>query len=126
MGRRQTPGELAAARIGDWPVQVSARRRLAAAHAASVWAEARTGMVNRAQGLWAHVGGRTAAFEGQVDLAFLATVGAHIGRCPVCEKRWVDGEIPYELLTAAVKRRPFGRLLVMVAREIRAQRRSSR
>jgi hypothetical protein len=86
-----------------------------------VWGEALTGAVNRSEGLlraarW-HL---RQAYLGQVDLAFLATVAAHLERCETCEKRWIDGEVPYELLTSAVRRRPAGSLLAVIAREQRA------
>lgn len=88
-----------------------------------VWTEAVTGMVNRATGLWTHVGEDPRAFAGQVDLAFLATVAAHLRRCEQCWKPWIDTEVPVELLTAAVRRTPAGEVFKVLMREIRAQRR---
>jgi len=90
-------------------------------HAFEVWNQALTGMVNRAEGLLRAADGVEAAFLGQVDLCFLATLAAHLERCERCEKRWIDGEVPYEMLTSAVRRRPAGSLLAVIAREQRAR-----
>jgi hypothetical protein len=126
-GRRRTPGELAAARAGDFPVVVSRRRGLAMRHARGVWETARTGVVNRAGGLWALVDGEQREFLGQVDLAFLATVAGHVRRCEECPLVWVDGEVPLDLLTAAVRRTAAWEVFRPVLREIRvAQGRSGR
>lgn len=118
------PGQLAAGRIGPWPGnRVSAKPQgLARQHAAGVWLDAQTGMVNRAERLWRHVDGDQTSFEGQVDLAFLATVGAHLERCTRCWQTWIDGEVPVELLTAAVRRIPAWEVYRVLLREIRAQR----
>lgn len=121
--RRRTPGQIAADRVGEWPDGVSRKRNgLAAGHAAGVWETARTGMVNRAGALWALVDGDRRAFEGQVDLAFLATVAGHLRRCAVCDREWVDGEVPLDLLTAAVRRIPAWEVFRPLVREIRASR----
>jgi len=90
-------------------------------HAFEVWGQALTGAVNRSEGLFRAASGIEAAFLGQVDLAFLATVAAHLEGCERCEKRWIDGEVPYEMLTSAVRRRPAGSLLAVIAREQRAR-----
>lgn len=79
-------------------------------------------MVNRSQGLWAHVDGDARAFAGQVDLAFLATVAGHLRRCERCWLEWIDGETPAELLTAAVRRTAAWEVYRVLLREIRAQR----
>lgn len=122
MGRwKASPGQQAAARIPAWP-KVSARQRLADGHAREVWGAARAGMVNRAEGLWAHTGGDPVGFAGQVDLAFLATVAGHLRRCETCWRTWVDGEVPVQLLTAAVRRTKAGEIWKVLEREIRAQR----
>lgn len=119
----RAPGARAAARIPAWP-KVSRRRALADEHAREVWGQARAGMVNRAEGLMAHVGGDPRAFAGQVDLAFLATVAGHLRRCPRCWLVWVDSEVPAELLTAAVRRTPAWEVFRVLVREIGAQRRA--
>src|SRR4051812_11566802 len=103
-GGRQTPGGIAGGGGGGVPGQGSGRRALAMRHAAGVWETARTGVVNRAGGLWALVDGEERAYLGQVDLAFLATVAGHVRRCEECPLAWVDGEVPLDLLTAAVRR----------------------
>lgn len=121
-----TPGQLAVRRVGDWPGDRVSRvpGGLARQHAAGVWGDARLGMVNRAEGLWRHVGRDRRAFEGQVDLAFLATVAGHLERCEVCWRTWVDGEMPVEMLSAAVARIPAGQVFRVLVKEIRAQRRA--
>lgn len=125
MVRRETPGQRAAKRVGHWPSrQVSARHRLAEQHARSVWDQARGGAINRAWGLMASVDGDLRAFDGQVDLAFLATVAAHLERCAVCWKTWVDREVPVEMITAAVQRTEARDVFGAVLKEVRAQRRA--
>jgi hypothetical protein len=79
--------------------------------------------VGRASGLWAEVGGQARAFEGQVDLAFLATVAGHLAHCDACWARWIDQEVPGELLTAAVRRTPAWAVFKPLAGEIRERRR---
>jgi hypothetical protein len=124
---RWSPGGEAAARIGEWPEQVSGRRHgLAGQHARGVWIDARSGAVNRAEALWIEVAGDERAFGGQVDLAFLATVAAHLRRCERCWKAWIDGETPVELITRAVARIPAGEIFRPLVKEIRAQRRPGR
>lgn len=120
---RNSPGWRAQRRIGPWPDVVSRRRNgLAAQHSRGIWADATSGAVNRAEGIWLETGGDPAAFEGQVDLAFLATVAAHLRRCERCWKEWIDGERPVDLLTAAVGRIPAGEVFKVLVKEIRAQR----
>lgn len=126
MSRRETPGQRAAKRIGHWPTRVSVRHRLAEQHARGVWDQARAGAVNRAGGLMASVDGDLRAFDGQVDLAFLATVAAHLERCQTCWKEWVDREVPVDLVTAAVQRGSAGDVFAAVLKEVRAHRRSAR
>jgi hypothetical protein len=117
-----SPGGAAAARIGEWPDQVSHRRHGAAkGHALGVWVDARSGAVNRAEALWTEVGGELPAFLGQVDLAFLATVAGHLRRCEKCWKPWIDGETPVELITRAVERTPAWEVFRPVVMEIHAQ-----
>jgi hypothetical protein len=111
-------------RIGEWPDRWVSHRRhgLAKQHARGVWTDARSGAVNRADGLWLAVEGQVGAFLGQVDLAFLATVAGHLRRCERCWKEWADGETPVELLTRAVERIPAGEIFKVLVKEIRAQR----
>jgi hypothetical protein len=113
---------MAAARVGEFPETVSARRGPAMRHAVRAWTEARTGMVNRAGSLWTLVDRDPKAFGGQVDLAFLATLGAHIRRCAECDTEWIDGEVPLDLLTRAVRRIPAWEVFRPVLREVRAAR----
>lgn len=122
---RETPGQRAAKRIRQWPGRVSVRHRLAERHAREVWDNARAGAINRARGLWAETRDER-SFLGQVDLAFLATLAAHLGRCDACWKEWVDRETPVDLLTEAVRRSAARDVFGAVMKEVRAQRRSAR
>jgi hypothetical protein len=118
----RTPGQRAAQRIGPWPHgRVGKPNGLAAGHARTAWESARTGAVGRAWGLWEQVDGEESAFLGLVDLAFLATLGAHMERCEQCWDRWIDQEVPGELLTRAVERIPAREVFRPVLKEIRAQ-----
>lgn len=119
--RYETPGQKAATRIGEWPASVSKKPHgIARQHAWSVWTTARTGVCNRAQALWVRVDRDETAFLGQVDLVFLATVAGHLRRCPECSVAWVDGEVPMDLLTAAVRRIPAWAVFQPVLREMRS------
>jgi hypothetical protein len=121
--KQETWSQQAAARVGGWPSgRVGKRNGLAAGHARSVWETARTGVVGRADGLAAEVAGDRRSFAGQVDLAFLATVGGHMRRCDSCWAVWIDQEVPGELLTAAVRRIPAWEVFRPVVAEIRAAR----
>lgn len=122
--KRGSPGQMAWRRIGDWPGDAVSRRRhgVARQHARGVWDNARAGAVNRADGLWDEVEGDQRSFLGQVDLAFLATVAAHLRRCERCWKEWADGETPVDLLTAAVRRIPAWEIFRAVLKEVRAHR----
>jgi hypothetical protein len=91
-------------------------------HARGVWDNARSGAVHRAEGLWLAVEGSEPAFDGEVDLAFLATVAAHLRRCERCWKEWADGETPVLLLTRAMGTIPAGQVFRALLREVRAQR----
>lgn len=120
--KRLTPGQRAAHRIGPWPHgRVGKPNGLASGHARTAWETARTGAVGRAQGLWEQAGGDESGFLGLVDLAFLATLGGHLERCEQCWDRWIDQEVPGELLTRAVDRIPAREIFRPVLREIRAQ-----
>jgi hypothetical protein len=119
----RSPAQRAYRRIGEWPDRVSVRRHgLAAGHARGVWTDARSGAVHRAEGVWISVEGSEQAFDGEVDLAFLATVAGHLRRCERCWKEWADGECPVELLTRAVERIPAGEVFRVLVKEIRANR----
>jgi hypothetical protein len=128
MGRRRltaldrgSPGHRASRRIGEWPGKVSRRRGPSAQHSREVWETARGGMVSRARGLWEETAGDAVAFQGQIDLAFLATVAGHLRRCEKCWRPWIDGETPVELITRAVERIPAGQVFRVLVKEIRAQ-----
>jgi hypothetical protein len=78
-------------------------------------------MVSRARGLWEETAGDAVAFQGQIDLAFLATVAGHLRRCEKCWRKWADGETPVDLLTAAVRTTPAWEVFRPVVMEIHAQ-----
>jgi hypothetical protein len=114
------PGERAWLRVGDWPGdRVGKPHGLAAGHAKEVWTAAMTGMVNRANALWESAEQEERAFHGEVDLAFLATVAAHLNRCEKCWEVWMDGERPVDLLTQAVRRIPAWEVFRPMLREAR-------
>lgn len=121
------PRALAAARIGEWPHKTArGAGRLAEAHAAGVWSDARSGVGWRSQRLWDSVGagsGQRMRFEGQVDFAFLATVAGHLGSCGLCWQTWFGGSVPAELMTRAIRARPkLWQLFGPVVREIGVRR----
>lgn len=119
---RETPGQMAVKRIGDWPEGISGKRNgLAAQHAAGVWRDAVTGMVDRAGTLWTATDQDRRTFDGAIDLAFLATVGAHLQRCDRCWKTWIDGEVPVDLLTRGIRRTPAWEVFRPILREARLQ-----
>lgn len=104
-------------RIGDWPEGLG--RGLAREHAWMAWVNARSGVLARSEGLWAHVEGDVAGYLGQVDLAFLGTLAGHLRRCGDCWKDW-SGQRPVDLLTKAVRRRPMGAVFQALTTEARA------
>lgn len=113
-------------RVGDWPDGVGRKGSAAREHAWMAWVNARGGVVARAGGLWAHVGGDQRAFLGQVDLAMLGTLAGHLRRCEDCWKDWAGGEPPGALLTAAIRKRPMGAVFTAMVTEIRAEQRDGR
>jgi hypothetical protein len=115
---------MAAARVGRFPAEKVSRKRngLAVRHAQSAWETARTGAINRSWGLWSEVERDQRSFLGQIDLAFLATLAGHMRRCEDCWADWIDGEVPGELLTEAVRRIPAWEIFRALVKEIRAQR----
>jgi hypothetical protein len=125
-GWRHGPATVAARRVGDWPGGLRGSGGPAGRHARGAWVDARSGAVNRAEGLWQECGRDRAGFLGQVDLAFLATLAGHLRRCEWCWREWADGEVPVDLLTAAVRRIPAGEVFRAVLTEIRATRTRSR
>lgn len=74
----------------------------------------------------ASVGGDLRAFDGQVDLAFLATMAGHLRRCEDCWAEWIDRERPVDLLTRAVQLGPARDVFGAVLKEVRADRRGRR
>lgn len=119
-GREPKPKALAWRRIGDFPPGVG--KGLAREHAWMAWVNARSGVVARAEGLWASTDGAQSSFLGQVDLAFLGTLAGHLRRCEDCWKRWGDRQRPVDLLTKGVRKRPAGAVLGAVMTELKAQR----
>lgn len=100
--------------------------REAQAHAVQVWEEARRAVASRAATL--EVMTREAgpqALHGQLDLVLVASLGAHLSRCELCWKRWVDGYRPGDLITRAVRGRAAGDILRAAELEMRARRRAA-
>lgn len=114
---------MAVRRVGgaEFPGGVGKRGGLARQHAAMVWGNATTGMADRAQSLWVAVERDERVFLGQIDLAFLATVAAHLRRCEKCWETWIDGEVPVDLLTQAIRKIPAWEVFKPLLREARLQ-----
>lgn len=101
--------------------------REAMQHAVQVWESVRRQVLVREPGMREMTRGRgRAALDGQVDLAVVGLLGAHLSDCPVCWERWVDGYRPGDLLTAAVRRRPAGAILRAAELEMAERQRRQR
>lgn len=117
---------LAAKRVPQWPWKARRYGRrahpVAEQHIANEWEFARRQALLSAETLFAQAGGDTGAALGLVDLVFVSRISAHVVGCPKCGKRWVDGEVPEDLLRWALGRIPAGRLVRIFDLELRARR----
>jgi hypothetical protein len=91
-------------------------------HIANEWEFARRQALAAVGTLLGQTAGDVQACLGLVDLVFVARISTHVVGCPKCGKRWVDGEVPEEVLRWALARIPAGRLVKIFDLELRARR----
>jgi len=125
---RRFTGDVAAAagRLGTIDRLGKPGATVSAQHASQVWSGASKSVLARVPVLAAQTAGaqdRRGALLGQIDLAMVGLIGAHLQGCELCWTRMVDGYRPGDQLTTTVLRKPMGAVFRAAQTESRARRR---